>query len=1039
MFKNEKSLCLLTILGCITPFFSYAALGDVENNSLLFENIQQEKQITGVVRDKEGFTIPGAVITLKNTSVAIATDIDGSFSLNIPATTQKPTLIIEFMGYKSQEINVSDFSKSIIITLEQDSFEMDEIVVIGYGTAKKKDLTGAVSDIKGSEIAQKNSTNVSQALQGSAPGVMVTRSSGSPNATATINIRGITSIGDSSPLIIVDGVQVSSIDDVNSSDIEDITVLKDAASASIYGARAASGVILITTKRATKDSDTRLDYNSSISFFQPTALLNTVNPTRYMEMQNERVWNDGGNTEDGHYSVYPQDDIKNYYANHLLDPNKYQLTDWRNILLKKSATKETHSLSLVSGNEKISSRASLTYDNMGEIYEQANFKRIQARLNNTYRINEKLSADFDMNYTYSNETNPTINPIFPAIRNAPVYAAVWDDGRYADGKDGSNTYAMLRSGGTNRTWRNVLNGRIALHYEILDGLKLSAIVSPSVTNKKNKDFKKQVPYFASDNPDQFLGYMNGYASTKLSEQRRDEISITKQFLANYQKDFGLHSLNALAGYEDFYLKNELVTATGDYFDLSNFPYLDLAPKDYVTADGNAYETAYRSYFGRLMYDYNSKYYLQANIRYDGSSRFHPDHRWGAFPSISAGWALSEEKFLQNVDFLSFLKLRASWGQLGNERIGYYPYQSSIDFSSGLFYQGNEIVSGATAANVYYAVKDITWEVTETKNIGIDAQFFNGRLNTSFDYYKKETTDMLLELEIPDFIGFENPQQNAGIMHTTGWDFSLGWRDNINEFKYGIALNLSDSKTMMDDLGGIVFDGAKAVMAGGQFNQWYGYQSDGIYQTKEELENSAVINSTVSLGDIKYKDISGPDGVPDGKISPEYDRVLLDGSLPRYIYGATINGAYKGFDFSLMLQGVGKQTSYLSSEVMRPFQSTWTTPSALLDGNYWSHYNTAEQNALAQYPRLSHTGAENNNYETSDFWFVNGSYLRIKNITLGYTLPLETTEKIGIHNLRVFLSGNDLFTFNNYPDGWDPEMAHNSYISRSITFGLNVKF
>lgn len=424
MFKNEKSLCLLTILGCITPFFSYAALGDVENNSLLFENIQQEKQITGVVRDKEGFTIPGAVITLKNTSVAIATDIDGSFSLNIPATTQNPTLIIEFMGYKSQEINVSDFSKSIIITLEQDSFEMDEIVVIGYGTAKKKDLTGAISDIKGSEIAQKNSTNVSQALQGAASGVMVTRSSGSPNATATINIRGITSIGDSSPLIIVDGVQVSSIDDVNSNDIEDITVLKDAASASIYGARAASGVILITTKRATKNSDTRLEYNTSISFFQPTALLNTVNPTRYMEMQNERVWNDGGNTEDGQHSVYPQDDIENWYANHLIDPNKYQLTDWQSILLKKSATKETHSISLVSGNEKISSRASLTYDNMGEIYEQANFKRVQARLNNTYRINEKLTADFDINYSYSNETAPTINPIFPAIRNAPVYAAV---------------------------------------------------------------------------------------------------------------------------------------------------------------------------------------------------------------------------------------------------------------------------------------------------------------------------------------------------------------------------------------------------------------------------------------------------------------------------------------------------------------------------------------------------------------------------------------------------------------------------------------
>lgn len=1000
------------------------------------QQLSDEGNFPVKVIDENGYGMADVEVVVKELNQTFYTDINGD--LNIETTLENLTLTVSFDGYSGLEQQFATNSPIQISLHPEQTNSLDEVVVIGYGTAKKKDLTGSVSDVKGEEVAKRNSTNVSQALQGSMPGLMVTRNSGSPNASATIVVRGITSIGDTSPLVIMDGVPVKSIDDVNANDIEDVTVLKDAASASIYGARAASGVILITTKREAKGK-TNIEYQNAMTWITPTTFPTTVGAKRYMEMMNEFAWNDTGNASGSEHSIYAQETIYNYDQLHQDDPNRYPLTDWKKLLLKNSAFKESHAISLTSGNDKSTTRASISYDNMGEIYANQHYKRLMARVNNTYKVSNKLAADFDMSYVYSKEESPNINPIWEAIRFAPIYAAFWEDGRISDGKTGSNAYAKLHYGGTDNTWKNVLNGRVAMHYTPVKGLKLSAIVAPNVSFNKRKKFVKQIPYYSPEDPNVFMGYMSGFATTNLAEYRTDEVALTKQFLANYQNDFGKHSVNALVGYEDFYTKNELVKATGDYFELMDFPYLDLAPTDYQKANGSAYETSYRSYFGRVMYDYANKYFLQANIRYDGSSRFHPDHRWGAFPSISAGWAVSEESFLKDVDFLSYLKVRASWGQLGNERIGYYPYQSSINFSNALFYMGGQVVSGTTAAQVNYAIQDITWEVTETKNIGLDAQFFKNRLNVTFDYYKKETSDMLLELEIPDYIGYDNPQQNTGSMYTKGWDFSISWRDRINDFKYGIALNLSDSKSVMGDLGGIVFDDAQAIMAGGQYKEWYGYIAEGIYQTQDEVANSATLNKNVKPGDIRYKDISGPDGMADGIISPEYDRQLLGGSLPRYLFGGTLDVAYKGFDFAMTFQGVGKQNAYLSTQFMKPFQSSWTNPSGIIDGNYWSVYNTAEENMKAKYPRLSNVGAENNNYETSTFWMRKGSYFRMKNITIGYTLPAYLTDKVGISSLRVFASGNDLFSIDSFPKGWDPEVNYNTYISRSFTLGLSVKF
>lgn len=544
--------------------------------------------------------------------------------------------------------------------------------------------------------------------------------------------------------------------------------------------------------------------------------------------------------------------------------------------------------------------------------------------------------------------------------------------------------------------------------------------------------------------------MAAFSTTKLTEYRNDYYDVTTQFFANYNKTFGKHDLSVMVGYEDYYAFWENLNASRDQYELTGYPYLDIGPETYRDNSGNAEEYAYRSLFGRVTYNYDNRYLLQANFRRDGSSRFAPESRWANFPSFSAGWILSEEQFMKNLnwDWLSYLKLRGSWGTLGNERItdinnndkqNYYPYQSALNFNSALLYKGGVVTSVSTAAQQYYAVRNISWETTETWDIGLDANFLNSRLYFAFDYYKKNTRDMLIALEIPKFIGYDNPFVNTGKMQTKGYDLEIGWRDHIGDFSYSVSANLSDFVSKMGDLGGTEFLGDQVKMEGSEFNEWYGYVSDGLFQTQEEVDNSPKLNNNVTVGDIKYVDISGPDGVPDGKISSEYDRVLLGGSLPRYMYGMNLSASYKGFDISMMLQGVGKQNARINREMVEGLKDNWTGFPAILEGNYWSVNNTEEENLNAKYPRLTRTNVEAN-MAMSDFWLFNGRYLRMKSLTVGYTLPSALTKKISMETVRFYVSGNDLFCISNYPYGWDPEVSVTGYpITMSVLLGVSVNF
>ena len=993
--------------------------------------------VSGTVLSEEGESVIGAGVVVKGTLNGTTTDIDGKFSLSVPS--DKSVLEISFMGYVTEEVALNG-RNAIKVVLKEDKNLLDEVVVVGYGTVKKKDLTGSVANVDGKNLAERQPTSLSQALQGSMAGVQVTRSSGLPGAGATIRVRGVTTIGDSNPLVIVDGVQVSSMNDVDVDAVENITVLKDAASASIYGARASSGVVLITTKRA-RPGVLNLEYDGTYGIITRTTHPTMVSATRYMEMLNEVSWNDGGNISGNEYPIYTKEYIDNYMANNAINPNEYPLTDWDKLLVEKSAPRQKHRMAVTYGNDVIKTRAMLSYEKEDALYYGRSVEDYNARVNNDIKINKFLSASIDLSFEHSNNKDTNVNPLQASYKYGPTSAALWADGRIAEGHNGGNTYARLHYGGFSNNTRDYFYGKFSFIVTPFKDFTVTGVYAPSIRHSATKTFVKQVPYYSADDPTLFAGYISDCLTTSLTEAKGDMKNLTKQLLLNYKLDIeDAHHFAFMAGYEDYHYFFETMSAGGDKFEVSEYPYLDRAPLDYLSVAGNATENAYISYFGRVTYDFKNKYLLQLNARYDGSSRFYKDNRWGFFPSASFGWVATEEPFIKKLglDNLDFLKFRASYGSLGNEKIGDYPYQAIMDLGHTLLHSGTTIISTTTASQVTYNIKDITWETTKTWNVGLDATMFRNRLSFSGDIYRKNTYDMLLALEIPDLIGYSNPSQNAGKMHTNGWELQVGWQDRKGPFVYSVSANLSDYKSVMGDLSGIVFDGSQIIRQGSEYYEWYGYVSDGLFQNDEDIAASPLLNSNVRPGDVKYKDISGPDGVPDGKISPEYDRVLLGGSTPRYQYGGNISLGYKNLNLSMAFQGIGKQNVLMSADMVYQTVAWYNFPK-FYDESHWSEYNTDAVNASAKYPRLSQLQYTANNYKMSDLWLFSGAYFRLKNVTLNYSIPSKWIERFDVRKMSVYASVSDPLSIDHYPQGWDPENSISAYIARTWNFGVSITF
>jgi TonB-linked SusC/RagA family outer membrane protein len=998
----------------------------------------QTRQISGKVTDEQSKDLPGVSIIVKGKQQGTVTDASGQYKLALPQA-EAVTLTFSFVGYQSQEIDVAGRS-SLDVSLKPNDNSLAEVVVVGYGTQKKKDLTGAISTISSKDVAGRQTLQVSDALQGSVAGVSVTRSSGAPGSGSSILIRGITTIGTNSPLVIVDGVPVSSIDNVNPGDVESITVLKDAASAAIYGSRGAAGVILVTTKRA-KNGQSSLEYTYEYGVQRATATPGYAGVMDYMKYFNEQATNDGAST-----GPFAAAYMASYLDSNRVSPERFPNTDWqKSIINKSSAPRQRHDISFTMGSGKIKTKASLGYASAGAFYDNRSYDRYLFRINNDMQVNDKMSVNMDVFYKRTSNQgnanelpNSTFNPIYEARVMPPIYDDVYADGRLALGKDGRNPLAQIQQGGFSKSLYNQIGGRISLNFKPVQGLTLTALVAPVFDLDKNKYFSKQIRY---TNPDGSNSTVVNQARTTLSEGRSEALTMNGQVLANYVKDFtNGHSIDVLAGYEENYRSLETLGASRSGFALTDFPYLNSGSTELRDNSGSANQSGLHSYFGRVQYNYKSKYFLQGNLRSDLSSRFASAYRKAVYPSVSAGWAVSEENFLKNNQWLSFLKVRGSWGKAGNERLldkdgnpAYYPYMATVDFSTALFYQNGSVVPLTGGGQQVYAVENITWETSRTTDIGIDAAFLNDRLTLGADYYMKKTTDILLPLDIPLYLGYDKPNQNAGVLNVKGWELEAGWKDRINKLNYSVAANLSDARSTVGDLKGTEFRGDQIIRNGSEYNEWFGYVANGLFQTQDEITGAPVLNVTTKPGDVRYQDIN-----KDGKITTD-DKVLLGGALPRYLYGGNLRADYEGFDFGVSFQGVAKKRSRLNSEVVQPFAEAFGNMPSDMIGKFWSVNNSAEQNLRATYPRLSRT-SNAANYSLSDYWLISGAYFRLKNITLGYTLKQTAVKKAGIQSLRFYVSANDVFSLSKFPNYLDPESGSYSYpIVTTLMAGATIRF
>ena len=774
-----------------------------------FFTAQAQNTVKGNVTDPSGAPLVGAtVIIVEDNTKGTFTNADGDFEINVP---QGNSLQISSIGYKTSTVKIGS-QTNLKIVLAEDLNQLEDVVVIGYGTARKGDLTGSISSVSGSNLTKRSSQQITSALQGQIAGLQVTRSSGGPGDSGSIRIRGVTTMSTNDPLIIVDGVPTSTLNDVLASDVETMTVLKDAASAAIYGSRAAAGVILITTKRA-RSNEFSLDYNYEFALDTPTTRPTNGDAIDWLNIQNEIKWNDGASDP---YSMYSQEYINSYMENNATDPYHYANTDWVDLMLKKTTSHQQHSLSVTGGTDKLRSKFTFNYQNGKGYYDNRGYERYAGRVNNDYKITDWMRFNLDFNFSASQSKSPALgNAIYWAYLMAPIYAPYWENGQYADVKDGANGLAGLKEGGISRTNYYKFGGKAQLDITPVKGLTLTAVFSPRYSITKGKSFKKAVNVYYEDGRSVL---MQSLKTTNLSESRNDSNNMTYQFYANYGNKWGDHSFSAMVGYEGYKYEWENLGASRTNYLLDRYPYLNLGPEDYQYNSGSAGHNAYQSVFGRLMYSYRNKYMIQANIRTDGSSRFHKDCRWGTFPSVSAGWVISEEPWFKN-DVLQYLKLRGSIGQLGNERIGSeFPYMAAISFGNSYMYdKGSQTVSAVqNAAQVYYAFQDITWETTTTYNIGLDYGFFNDRLFGTLDFYYRETTDLLNYTPIAAGANLTNYLfANIGSLVNKGVEFEItGVPVQTSDWYWSIGANVAYNQNRITKLTTNDGEGYTGVPTGG---------------------------------------------------------------------------------------------------------------------------------------------------------------------------------------------------------------------------------
>ena len=999
------------------------------NAESLFSNVKSDnynystffqQPVKGTVTDPEGLPLPGVSIVVKGTLNGVQTDFDGNFSIKAQS---EDILVFSYIGMETLSVEVSNSSDSINISMQESASELDEVVIVGYGSQKVVNLTGSVETIKGNEIARQPVVQTSQALAGLSPGLVATQSSGQPgNDGATIRIRGIGTLGAGSkndPLILVDGIP-DNLNGVDPNDIESISVLKDASAAAIYGSRAANGVIIITTKRG-KVGETSLTYDTYVGINKIAQNLDFLDGLGFMEYFNQGI-----------PGSYTAQQIADYAANSGTD--QYPDTDWVDRVFSEDGVQQYHRIGLNGGSERVKVAASIAYTDQDGNVKGYNFKRYNGRFNTDIKLNDKFNINFDLNFRRSERQNPSqgLNSITrDAYRIPPLYSAVNSDGTWGPGWNGFNPVAFVsEDAGFDNNQFNYFRGLVKLNYEPVQDLILSLSYAPQHNGSNRKRFVGQYD---------FISYADGSSGTtpgqnsllqSYSKSHQDNFN----FLINYSKEFiGEHKLSGLLGYENLKNTSSNFQASRRNFVLEEFPELSNGDQDTQENLGVSTLNGLESVFGRVNYTYKDRYLVEANLRRDASSRFAKGYRADWFPSFSVGWNITEEPFFRENSAITFLKLRGSWGKLGNQGTpNNFNYVALFELGENPVI-GNAPITGG--AQTVLSNPFIRWESTTTSNIAIDSKFLDNRLSLTAEYYERTTDDILLQGNsgVPPSVGLIAPVQNIGSVENKGWDIAIDWQDQAgDDFTYGVNFNISDVENKVTDLGGLneLPPGKTIIRVGEAINSIYGLKKMGLFQNQAEIDGAPVQNfGAYAPGDIRYVDLSGDDLVNNE------DRAVIGNSLPKLNYGLDFFASYKGFDFSMSWLGVGKRDIILEGDVAYPFFNAGKI-------QHWQTDAWTPSNTDANYPRLL-PATSSPNWRTSEQWMFDASYLRLRNVTVAYNFSSNLLEGLKLDALKVYLTGQNLFTIDNLPEGIDPNVPNFSSgafypITSIYTLGLSVK-
>lgn len=996
--------------------------------------------ITGnVTASPEGEALPGVSILVKDTNTGTTTDSNGNYTLQVPANGK--TLVFSFIGYARQEVEIGN--RSVInIQLEEDIFSLAEIVVVGYGTSTEKQLTGSVSSVKGADLIALNPTRVDQALQGQVAGVMISSASGSPGGGLNIRIRGLSTNGDNAPLILVDGIPYSEdgLNALNPADIESINVLKDA-TAAIYGVRGANGVIFITTKQGKRNSKPTIEFNGYYGIQETARKLDLLNAREYAVLKNESF---GAALQAPPFN----------------NTNLGNGTDWQEEVFQQAPIQNYH-MNLNGGSEKSNYAIGFSYlDQEGIVGgDRAGFSRYNARLNFATDLTEKITLQNVMLYTNERRSTlpeNTISSVLYNTINASPIAAVRDaEGNFTyleEVNDVINPLAQMENS-FNGSRVNKLVGKQELTYKINDRFELAGRAGYNYANVTNKTFSPLV-YYGSGKaqnttsspdlvPDSLLLFSEGDVAFRVPvfnnvrETQETFFNYNLEAFLNYTQTFNtVHRVKGTIGASIFGDRGENNESVAYNVPYNSFDFADisLAEGAHLLSNVSSWQTRSRllSYFLRAEYAYEDKYLFSAIIRRDASSRFGKNNRFGYFPSFSAAWIISEESFL-NVDALNFLKLRASYGVLGNDRIGDFRYRGLLG-GEGVYPFGDQLVQGVAMGTL--GNPDLKWETTHQTNIGIDAELFNERFSVTADYYVKITKDLLFRPDVSGVVGAYGagtglPYVNGGDVRNTGFEFVIGYNAALGkDFGINVTYNLTTVRNEVTSLPpgvdffeygsfGVGGPTATRMETGYPIGYFFGYKTEGVYQSAAEVAERGTTQAGAQPGDLKYADLSGDGTV---NFSDDSDKTIIGSPIPDALMGLNASLNFKGFDFSFMLY------ASIGNEILRNYERQ--QPLANLLGYKISRWTG--EGSTNEHPRL--TNATNTNAEISDYFVEDGSFLRVRNVQLGYSLPASIVSKMKATKLRVYVAANNLFTFTKYR-GYDPDFSTDDPLVSGIDFGF----